>query len=560
MQNPILFLLLFCLSLSAWSTPAGDLLIRGGTIYTADDARPTAEAVVVADGIIRFVGDEAKVKPFVGSNTKILDLAGKTMVPGFIESHGHLMSLGRTLQELDLSAVASYEALVEKVSAAVADAKPGQWIVGRGWHQSKWSPKPKVLVKGFQTHAALSAISPDNPVMLAHASGHAIFVNAKAMALVGIDNATRFEDGGEIIKDGSGEPTGILTENAMLLIERELPQPTVASEQRALTLALAELGRNGITSFQDAGSVRAEINTIRSFEKQGKLTSRLWIMVAGWEPELLQEWLKNGPDIDDENHRLTVRGIKLSADGALGSRGAWLLKPYTDRPGHSGAATIPMTEVYKVSKAALESGFQLCVHAIGDRANREVLDQFEKAFDGKHSNARFRIEHAQHLSAEDIPRFAQLGVIASMQGIHMSSDRPWAIDRLGQDRIVEGAYVWRKLKDSGAVIINGTDVPVEPVNPIASFYSLVTRKTLSGTPENGYEPAQKLTRMEALKTYTLDAAYGAFEEDIKGSIEKGKLADFTILSADILTEPEEQLLDVRVEKTIVGGDVIYSRP
>ncbi|MGI9295363.1 MAG: amidohydrolase, partial [Pseudomonadales bacterium] len=419
---------------------------------------------------------------------------------------------------------------------------------------------PKMLVKGFQTHAALSEISPDNPVMLAHASGHAIFVNAKAMALVGINKATRFADGGEIIKDGNGEPTGILTENATQLIERKLPRPTVKSERRALKLALAELGKNGITSFQDAGSVATEIDIMRGFREKNKLTSRLWVMIAGWEPELLSEWLEKGPEIDKEKHRLTVRAIKLSSDGALGSRGAWLLQPYTDRAGHSGAATIPMKEVYRVSKAALKSGFQLCVHAIGDRANREVLDQFEKAFDGKQSTARFRIEHAQHLNAEDIPRFAELGVIASMQGIHMSSDRPWAIDRLGQERIVEGAYVWRKLKDSGAVIINGTDVPVEPVSPIASFYSLATRKTLDGTPENGYEPAQKLSRKEALKTYTLDAAYAAFEEDIKGSIEVGKLGDFTILSKDILTIPEEQLLDVRVEKTIVGGDVIYSRP
>lgn len=560
MRNPILFLLLSYLSFSAWSTPAGDLLIHGGTIYTMDEAKPTAEAVVIANGIIHFVGDEAKTKAYVGSNTRTLDLADKTMIPGFIEGHGHLMSLGRTLQELDLSSVTSYEALVEKVAAAVVDAKPGEWILGRGWHQSKWNPKPKVVVKGFQTHTALSAISPDNPVMLAHASGHAIFVNAKAMALVGIDKSTRFTDGGEIIKDAEGQPTGILTENATQLIERKLPRPTAKSERRALKLALAELGKNGITSFQDAGSTATEINIMRGFREKNKLTSRLWVMIAGWEPELLSEWLEKGPQIDTEKHRLTVRAIKLSADGALGSRGAWLLKPYADRAGHSGAATITMSEVYKVSEAALKNGFQLCVHAIGDRANREVLDQFEKAFDDKPSTARFRIEHAQHLDAEDIPRFAKLGVIASMQGIHMSSDRPWAIDRLGQERIVEGAYVWRKLKDSGAMVINGTDVPVEPVNPIASFYSLVTRKTLAGTPEGGYEPAQKLTRTEALRTYTLDAAYGAFEEDIKGSIEVGKLADFTVLSADILTVPKEQLLDVHVEKTIVGGDVIYSRP
>ena len=559
MQKPILFLLLCCLSVSAWSTPAADLLIRGGTIYTMNADQPTAEAVVVAKGKIHFVGDEAKTKPYIGSNTRTLDLDGKTMIPGFIESHGHLMSLGRTLQQLDVSSVGNYAELVEKVTAAVALAKPGEWIVGSGWHQSKWQPKPEVLVKGFQTHPKLSAVSPDNPVLLSHASGHAVFVNAKAMALAGIDKSTQFKDGGEIIKDDAGNPTGILTENAMQLVQSKLPPPTNKSERRALRLALEELAENGITSFQDAGTVAAEIKVMRDFRDKNKLTSRLWVMLAGWEPDLLADWFESGPEIDTKKQRLTIRAIKLSADGALGSRGAWLLEPYTDRAGHSGAATIPMAEVYKVSKAALKNGFQLGVHAIGDRANREVLDQFEKAFDGKPSAARFRIEHAQHLNAADIPRFAQLGVIASMQGIHMSSDRPWAIDRLGQERISEGAYVWRKLLDSGAIVINGTDVPIEPVNPIASFYALVTRKTLAGTPENGYEPAQKLTRQEALKSYTLDAAYAAFEEDSKGSIEVGKLADFTVLSSDILHVPEDELLETRVEATIVGGAIIYRR-
>ncbi len=559
MRNPTLFLLLCCLSTSSWSTPAADLLIRGGTIYTMNKDQPTAEAVVVAKGVIHFVGDEAKTKPYVGSNTRTLDLAGKTMIPGFIEGHGHLMALGRSLQELDLSSAKTYSALVEKVAAAAALAKPGEWILGSGWHQSKWQPKPDVLVKGFQTHAALSAVSANNPVLLNHASGHAVFVNDRAMALAGIDKSTRFTDGGEVIKDDDGNPTGILTENAMQLVKSKVPPPTAKSERRALRLALKNLARNGITSFQDAGTVAAEIDIMRGFRDKNKLTSRIWVMLAGWEPGLLAEWLENGPEIDESKQRLTIRAIKLSADGALGSRGAWLLEPYTDRAGHSGAATIPMAEVYKVSKAALKSGFQLGVHAIGDRANREVLDQFEKAFDGKPSTARFRIEHAQHLSAADIPRFAQLGVIASMQGIHMSSDRPWAIDRLGQERILEGAYVWRKLIDSGAIVINGTDVPIEPVNPIASFYSLVTRKTLAGTPEGGYEPAQRLTRAEALKSYTLDAAYAAYEEDTKGSIEVGKLADFTVLSSDILHVPEEQLLDTQVERTIVGGDVIYTR-
>ena len=490
---------------------------------------------------------------------KMLDLAGKTMIPGFIESHGHIMSFGYSLKELDLSGAATYSDMVAQVAAAVATAQPGEWIIGNGWHQSKWVTPPPVEVKGFQTHGLLTEASPDNPVLLNHASGHAVMVNARAMQAAGIDANTVVPEGGEIIKDANGEPTGILTENAMDLAYRALPVKTAADNQQALALALNELARNGITSFQDAGSVQADLDAYRALLAAGKLTSRLWVMLAGWDEALLAEWLKKGPEIDADHDFLTIRAIKLVADGALGSRGAWLLAPYSDRPDWSGSANIPMETVLTVAREALQSGFQLCVHAIGDRANREVLDQFETAFHGQHSDARFRIEHAQHLSAQDIARFAQLGVIASMQGIHLSSDRPWAIDRLGIERIEEGTYVWRKLLDSGAIIINGTDVPVEPVNPIASFYALVTRKTLAGLPEGGYEPSQKLTRLEALRAYTLNAAYGAFEENVKGSIEAGKLADFTILSGDIMTVPENELLAVQIEQTIVGGNTIYLR-
>ncbi len=537
----------------------GDLLISGGPIYTVAANQPEVEAVVVGGGRILFAGSREDAKAWTGSDTRMLDLAGKTMIPGFIESHGHIMSFGYSLKELDLSGAATYSDMVAQVAAAVATAQPGEWIIGNGWHQSKWVTPPPVEVKGFQTHGLLSEISPDNPVLLNHASGHALMVNARAMQAAGIDADAVVPEGGEIIKDANGEPTGILTENAMDLMYTVMPAHTAASNQQALGLALNELARNGITSFQDAGSTQADIDAYRALYAQGKLSSRLWVMLAGWDENLLAEWLKKGPEIDADHDFLTIRAIKLVADGALGSRGAWLLKPYSDRPDWSGSASIPMETVLTVAREALQAGFQLCVHAIGDRANREVLDQFETAFHGQHSDARFRIEHAQHLSAQDIVRFAQLGVIASMQGIHLSSDRPWAIDRLGIERIEEGTYVWRKLLDSGAIIINGTDVPVEPVNPIASFYALVTRKTLAGLPEGGYEPTQKLTRPEALRAYTLNAAYGAFEEAIKGSIEAGKLADFTILSGDLMTVPESQLLDVQIEQTIVGGNTIYLR-
>jgi predicted amidohydrolase YtcJ len=561
-QLPVHFLgiLALCACTLGQAATTGELMIFGGPIHTVSEPQPEVEAVVVAEGRILFAGSRLEAEKWVNADTRMLDLAGKTMIPGLIESHGHIMGFGYSLGELDLSGATTYNDIVEQVAAAVSVAEPGEWIIGNGWHQSKWSAPPPVEVKGFQTHGLLSEVSPDNPVLLNHASGHALMVNARAMQLAGIDADTVVPEGGEIIRDANGEPTGILSENAMDLGYRALPVKSAADNQEALSMALKELARNGITSFQDAGSVQTDLDAYRALHAAGKLTSRLWIMLAGWDEQLLAGWLKKGPEIDADKHFLTIRAIKLVADGALGSRGAWLLEPYSDRPGWSGSANIPMETVLTTAREALQSGFQLCVHAIGERANREVLDQLEIAFNGQHSDVRFRIEHAQHLSEQDIPRFAQLGVIASMQGIHLSSDRPWAIDRLGIKRIEEGTYVWRKLLDSGAIIINGTDVPVEPVNPIASFYALVTRKTLAGLPENGYEPSQKLTRTEALKAYTLSAAYGAFEENLKGSIETGKLADFTILSADIMTVPESELLDVQVEQTIVGGNTVFLRP
>jgi predicted amidohydrolase YtcJ len=317
------------------------------------------------------------------------------------------------------------------------------------------------------------------------------------------------------------------------------------------------LGANGITSFQDAGTSREDITLFKSFLKQKALSARVWVMLSGRDQELLLDWFRSGPEIGLGDERLTIRAIKLVADGALGSRGAWLLEPYSDRPGHVGLPTMSVADMTRFSQRAFETNFQIGIHAIGDRGNREVLDIFDEIFDGKNQGVRFRVEHAQHLSAADIPRFGELGVIASVQGIHMSSDRPWAIDRLGIERIEEGAYVWRKLWDTGAIVINGTDVPVEPINPINSYYSLVTRQTLAGEPKGGFEPSQKLTRMEALKTYTLDAAYGAFEEHLKGSIEQGKLADFTVFDQDLLTVPDNKILDTKVSMTIVGGKTVF---
>ncbi|SHO61391.1 amidohydrolase [Algoriphagus zhangzhouensis] len=553
----------FLFSCSSQPENPADSVFINGTIYTVDSRNPKVEAVAVKDGLIQAVGTTEEINAFVGNDTEVIDLAGETMTPGLIESHAHLMGIGYNKLELDLMYVKTYDELVEKVAEAVAKSNPGDWIVGRGWHQDKWIEKPEKTVKGFQTNDELNEVSPNNPVYLSHASGHASFVNGKALELAGIANLKGERpveiEGGEIIVDELGNPTGILSERASGLVARLIPNETPERAAEALTLALQELAEKGITSFHDAGSGQDVIDLVDQFKKEGKLTSRMYIMLTGRQPELLEEWYKKGPMID-QDHLLTVRSIKLNCDGALGNRGAWLLEDYSDRAGHRGHETLPMSVVTEVSEKALPLGFQVCAHAIGDRANQEVLDRYEAAFakNPEIKDHRFRIEHAQHIDLEDIPRFGEMGVIAAMQAIHLSSDRPWAIDRLGEKRIVDGAYVWQKLMKSGAVVTNGTDAPVEPVDPIPSFYASVTRKTLAGTPEGGYEASQKMTREEALKSYTLDGAFAEFEEDFKGSIEVGKVADFTVYDKNIMEIPEDEILDTKVVRTVVGGKTVFS--
>ena len=537
-----------------------DLIIENGIIYTMNDLNPLIEAVAIKNGKIIGIGSKNDIKPFKSKNTKTLDLEGYTMTPGLIEGHGHFMGLGYSKMRLDLSTAANYNELVNMVADAVSDAKPGEWILGRGWHQSKWDTKPLDLVKGFQTHNKLSEVSPNNPVWLKHASGHAAFGNAKAMEIARITSETEFGFGGEVIKDLKGNPTGIFNERAQSLVNKYVEEEGDGDSQKALQLAVKTCLENGITSFQDAGSGKKAINNMRTGLNNGVLKVRLYVMLTSRDPELLKTWYNKGPEVGTGNDYLTIRSIKLNADGALGSRGAWLLDDYRDRPGHFGMATQSMEYVYEVSIEGLINGFQVNTHAIGDRANREVLDQYEKVFSERPELAidhRWRIEHAQHIDPLDIPRFGKMGVIPSIQGIHMSSDRPWAINRLGEKRIKESAYVWRDLINTGSIIINGTDVPVEPINPIASLYASSTRQTLKGNPEGGYEPYQKMTRMEALKSYTINAAYGAFEENIKGSIDIGKYADFTIFSQNIITVPDNQLLNTKIKYTIINGQIEY---
>ena len=543
------------------------LLIFGGNIYTVDATRPMVEAVAVKDNTILFAGSLAEAEQYKNDQTQLLDLNGKTMTPGLIEGHGHFMGLGYNELNLDLNNTTSYQEIVDAVAERVKTAEPGEWITGRGWHQSKWTEMPPETVNGFQTHDLLSAVSPENPVYLGHASGHAGFANAKAMEIAGLmeldkEGISKFEvEGGEVMRDAMGRPTGIFNELAQSLITKHIPENTPAKDIKAFEMAVAACHKNGITGFHDAGIGRETIALYEEMKAKDKMKIRLYGMLTGGDKELLNEWYKKGPMVDPDN-LVTIRSVKLNCDGALGSRGAWLLEAYTDRPGHFGHETLPMNFVEETAIDGLQYGFQVCSHAIGDRANREVLDRYESAFTELPQLAtdhRFRIEHAQHLHPEDIPRFAQLKVIPAMQAIHMSSDRAWAIDRLGEQRIKEGAYMWQSLLRSGIPIVNGTDVPVEPLNPIASFYASVTRKTLQGTPDGGYEPAEKMTREQALRSYTLDAAYGAFEEGIKGSITVGKLADFTIYNQDLMKVAEKELLNTEIAMTIFGGEIVYTK-
>ena len=560
MNNRLVISFLFLFFISCESQKA-DMIIHNGMIYTMNDLNPTAEAVAVSSGKIIALGKYTDLDPLITPRTKIINLRGATMTPGIIEGHGHFYGLGLAKMQLDLSKTESYQDLVDMVSDAVENSKPGEWILGRGWHQSKWNDDKNDFVKGFQTHERLSEISPNNPVWLKHASGHAGFANQKAMDIAGVNKETEFGFGGEIIKDLSRKPTGVFNERAQGLISEKVENNLgEESDLRAIELAVKASLENGVTSFHDAGIGRRTIEVLREAIDRDILKVRIYAMLTSRDTTLLNEWYKKGPEIGTGGDLLTIRSIKINADGALGSRGAWLIDEYSDRPGHYGMPTQSMDYVYSVAKQGIKTGFQVNSHAIGDKANREILNEYEKVFNEHPELAidhRWRIEHAQHIAPDDIPRFGRLKVIPSIQGIHMSSDRPWAINRLGQKRIEESAYVWRDLINHGAVLINGSDVPVEPIDPIASFYASTTRKTLKGLPDFGYEPKQKMTRIEALKSYTINAAYGAFEDQIKGSIEIGKYADFTVFSQNLITIPEEKILDTKVLYTIVNGVVEY---
>jgi predicted amidohydrolase YtcJ len=552
---PVSLLLATTVACAPAEEPA-DLVLRGGRILTMDSGLPEAEALAARGQLVVALGGEDDVAPFIGPATEVIELGGALAVPGLIEGHAHFLGLGRARMQLDLRSAADFDEIVAMVARAAAEAAPGEWIFGRGWHQEKWVTPPEPSVEGLPYHDALSAVSPANPVLLTHASGHAAMVNARALAMAGIDERTPDPPGGEIVRDPSGRPIGVLRETAenlvAALMEGEVDAATV---RRMAELAGDECLRHGITSFQDAGASFAQVEVLQSMAEAGELPVRLWVMLGEDNAALAAEL----PGF--RVHRagagfLTVGGIKRYADGALGSHGAWLLEPYADLPTSTGLNIDAPEVLRETARLAAEHGLQLCVHAIGDRANRVALDVYQEVIDSRPDgrSLRWRIEHAQHLDPADVTRFAELGVIAAMQPVHCVSDGPWVPLRLGEERARQGAYVWRSLLESGAVISGGTDAPVEPVDPIPDFFAAVTRQLPDGT---AFFPEQVMSREEALRARTLNAAYAAFEEDIKGSLTVGRLADVTVLSEDILSVPAAQILDARVLYTIVGGKVRY---
>lgn len=541
-----------------------DLVLTNGKIVTVEDAQPEVQAMAVNGDTVTALGSTQEIQRYVGPNTKVIDLKGALATPGLMEAHAHFTGVGDAARNLKLADAASWDDIVRMVGEAAANARPGTWIIGRGWHQEKWSSVPQPNVDGFPLHEALSKVSPNNPVWLTHASGHAGFANAKAMELAGITKASPNPPGGNILRDKAGNATGLFNERAQGLISDALaksragrtPAEVEADLRVQMTLASREALSKGITTVTDAGSPPLTIEVAKKMVDDKTLPVRVWMMIRE-TPDKLEVDVPKYRVVNYGDKRFTMRAIKRTIDGALGSRGAWMLAPYSDLATTSGLNTDTPGDVRETAALAAKYNVQVAVHAIGDRANREALNIYEETFtrmrlDGK--ALRWRIEHAQHINAADIPRFGKLGVIASMQGIHATSDAPYVLARLGPVRAEEGAYVWQKLMKTGAVIANGSDAPVEDINPIPSYYASVSRRTKDGSV---FFPDQRMSRMEALRSYTINVAFAEFDEGIKGSLKPGKLADVTVFSKDLLTVPEEEIPSTKVLYTIVGGQVAY---
>lgn len=566
-KNCLFCVLLFALGICMFvhGEEKADILIKNGRIYTVDPQNRVVSALAARGGRILALGSDQDLEGLVGSETQVIDLKGAPAYPGLIDSHGHFMSLGYSRMQLDLTRTRSWEEIVEMVRQAAAEAGPGEWIQGRGWHQEKWDKAPEPNVQGLPIHTLLSRAAPDHPVVLTHASGHSCLANAKAMELGGVNRDTPNPAGGEIIRDSEGKAIGAFLETAQGLVRRAMgryetgmtAQMRKERELKALRLASEECLQKGITSFHDAGVSFSTIDLYKELAEAKKLKVRINAMLGVSNAELKKR-INEYRIVPNGDCFLTVHTIKRLIDGALGPHGAWLLQPYDSLPDSVGLNTESIAVMKETAEIAIKNGFQLSTHAIGDRANRETLDIYEEAFKAypDKKDLRWRIEHAQHLHPGDIPRFGRLGIIASMQAIHCTSDGPWVLKRLGEKRAEDGAYVWRKLLDSGARICNGTDVPVEAVDPMPNFYAAISRKMNDGT---GFFPGQCMTREEALRSYTINGAYAAFEEKLKGSLEKGKLADIVVLSRDIMKVPEDEIPGTEVLYTIVDGRIAYKK-
>jgi len=538
----VIVVLLGVLALVPAGAQTADLLVENAVVYTVNAAQPKARAIAVAGGRILAVGDD--LSRYAGPGTRRIDVRGAAVIPGLIDAHAHLRGLGELLESKDLRDVASIAGVAALVREEAAKRPAGEWIVMRNWDQTNWG--------GAFPHARdLDEAAGGRPVFLSRVDGHAGWANTRALEIAGITRETRDPPGGKIIRDGEGQPTGVLIDRAMGLVRAQIPAATAAQVKRQLELAARECARLGLTTVHDAGVAARDLEAYRELIREGRFPLRVYAMIGG-EGELWREYLKKGPEVGEH---LTVRSIKLYADGALGSRGAALWGDYSDDPGNQGLLLTSAEALERVAKAAAAGGFQVCTHAIGDRANRLVLDAYGKALGGK-NDKRFRIEHAQVISLPDFPRFAEYSVVASIQATHATSDMRWAARRLGPDR-VEGAYAWQRFLQRGIAIANGSDFPVEQPNPMLGLHASITRQDAKGEPAGGWRPDQRLTREQALKSWTLDGAYAGFEEKQKGTLEAGKLADFLVLDRDIMTVAESEILKTKVRMTVLGGRIVH---
>src|SRR4030095_5710637 len=538
----------------ASAAETADTIFINGNVYTVNEKQPHAEAIAVSRDRIVFVGSNADAQNLRSDKTLLIDLAGKTVTPGFTDSHCHIFGIGEREMTLNLEGTNTLEDFLEEVKECVAKTEPGKWITGRGWIETFWKPPQ------FPTRTDLDKIAPDNPAFLTRADGHAGVANSAALKIANIDQHTPNPFGGQILKT-DGEPNGMLLDNAMDLVARNIPPPAEAEREQALVLGVDREIKLGWCEIQNAGSELPDPEIIRRAYAAGKIKLRM-INAAYGPGEAANALLKNGATLNAFDHRFTQRTIKVIFDGALGSRGAALLAPYSDKPDTSGFLTQKPEDLRPMFKEARRRGIQVETHAIGDRANRLILDLYEEAMlsflDDKYAvpGPRWRGENAQILSEQDIPRFTKLGVIASMQPSHAISDLFFAPARLGMDRL-RGAYAWNSLIKSGAIICGGSDAPVERGEPMIEFYAAIARKSIKGEPHEGWHPEQAVSREQALKMFTINAAYAAFEENDKGSIEAGKLADFTVLSGDIMKIAQPEILKTRCEMTLIGGEIVY---